>query len=137
MFNKLLNLGKTFLTNKNSQTTIQTELTDNEEPVVEPVINFSAEEFVEILKTEITNNTGKRIQVLNFKEPTEAPLYRTSFVHNFTTTNLCQISNEYVNVFQDTNYPLNLDTVQLLVQKCQEEKQRIDEFKALRRSKVG
>ena len=138
MFNKLIAFGKNLINNKNNQSPAQEELLNKEELVQEEIVNnFNAEEFLEILKKEITKNIKKRVEVLNFKEDSENPLYKISFVHNFSTVNLCEISSENVSLFNGTTLPLTLNTVYLLVQKCQTEQLRIDEFKASKKSKAA
>ena len=87
MFDKILAFGKTFLTNKKTQTEI---VSNNQQEITPfaPVVNeYDAETFVDIIKKEI-HNAGRKINITTFREYTDSPLYKISFVYNFTTINI-------------------------------------------------
>ena len=138
MLNKILAFGKTLISNKKSQTETEIIL-DNQQKIASPevVVNeYNSETFVNTIKKEI-HNAGKKVNITIFREHTDSPLYKISFVYNFTTINLCEVDNEFVNMFQEKNYPLNSDTVKVVLQKYKADQQMVDEFKAQKKSKAA
>ena len=88
MLNKILAFGKTLISNKKSQTETEIIL-DNQQEITSPevVVNeYDSNTFVNIIKKEIYN-AGKKVNITIFREHTDSPLYKISFVYNFTTIN--------------------------------------------------
>jgi len=138
MLNKILAFGKTLISNKKSQTETEIIL-DNQQEITSPevVVNeYDSNTFVNIIKKEIYN-AGKKVNITIFREHTDSPLYKISFVYNFTTINLCEVDSDFVNMFQEKNYPLNSDTVKVVLQKYKADQQMVDEFKAQKKSKAA